>query len=141
MSFSHDAAEPTTGGGATLLPAGTYELVITKIEEKKTSKGFPMVNVTCEVLNSPEYNGAKVFHNVSFLPKTEKGAGMSSHFLKCINQPYQGDIQVDPAAWVGEDFKAKLIQEDFTYTKGDKSGQTKKVNSIKEVLASDDVAF
>ena len=139
--FTHDAAEPTTGGGSTLLPAGTYELVITKIEQKKTGKGYPMVNVTCEVRNNAEYNGATVFHNVSFLPKSEKGSGMSSHFLKCINQPYEGAISVDPDAWVGESFKAKLIQEDFTYTKGEKVGQTKKVNSIKEVLASEDTPF
>src|SRR5450631_2438836 len=129
--FTHDAAAPTTGGGSTLLPAGTYELVITKVEEKKTSKGFPMVNVTCEVKNNLEFNGATVFHNVSFLPKADKGSGMSSHFLKCINQPYEGAVSVDADAWVGEDFKAKMIQEDFTYTKGEKAGQTKKVNAIK----------
>lgn len=139
--FTHDAAEPTTGGGATLLPAGTYDLVVTKVEEKKSGKGYPMVNVTCEVLNNPDYNGAKVFHNVTFLPKSEKGSGMSSHFLKCINQPYEGAIEVDSNAWVGEDFKAKLVQEDFTYTKGDKLGQTKKVNSIKEIFATEDAPF
>lgn len=139
--FTHDAAEPTTGGGTTLLPAGTYDLVITKVEEKKSGKGHPMVNVTCEVLNNPEFNGAKVFHNVTFLPKADKGSGMSSHFLKCINQPYEGAIEVDSSKWVGESFKAKLVQEDFTYTKGEKIGQVKKVNAIKEIFASEEVPF
>ena len=139
--FTHDAAAPTTGGGSTLLPAGTYDLLITKVEEKKSSKGYPMVNVTCEVTNNPELNGSKVFHNVTFLPKDAKGSGMSSHFLKCINQQYEGAVSVDPDAWVGEDFKAKIIQEDFTFTKGEKIGQTKKTNAIKEIMASDDLPY
>ena len=135
--FQHNAAEPTTGGGSTLLPAGTYDLVITKVEEKKSSKGYPMVNVTCEVQNNQEFNGAKVFHNVTFLPKDQKGSGMSSHFLKCINQPYQGDIQVDSANWIGEDFKGKIQTREYDKKDGTKA----KTNDIKEVLASDDVAF
>lgn len=144
MSFSHNAAPPTEG--FSLLPDGTYELQITDIDEKKSGKGYPMVNVTCEVINNPEFNGKKVFHNVTFMPKETNGkptpgAGMSSHFLKCINQPYEGDITVDPVEWVGNKFKAKVAEEDFTYNQGPKTGQTKKVNSIKEVKASDDIAF
>lgn len=134
--FTHDAAAPTEGGGFSLLPAGTYELVITKVEEKKTKDQHPMVNVTCEVKNNEEHNGSKVFHNVSFLPKDKPGSGMSTHFLKCINQPWEGAISVNPDDWVGEEFKAKIVQEDFTYTKGPKEGQTKKVNAIKEVMES-----
>lgn len=135
--FTHDAAEPTTGGGSTLLPAGTYDLVITKVEEKKSSKGHPMINVTCEVLNNPEFNGAKVFHNVTFLPKGDKGAGMSSHFLKCINQPYEGAISVDPDKWVGEDFKAKIQPREYDKKDGTKA----KTNDLKEIFASEDVPF
>lgn len=144
MSFKHDAAEPTAGGGVTLLPAGTYDLVITETKDKdkdgndlKSKKGDPMVHVTCEVLNNAEFNGAKVFHNVTFLPKDKPGAGMSSHFLKCINQPYQGDIDIDPKAWIGEDFKAKIQPREYDKKDGTKA----KTNDIKEVLASDDVAF
>lgn len=139
--FTHDAAAPTEGGGIVLLPAGIYELVITKVEEKKSNAGDPMVNVTCEVMNNPEYNGAKVYHNVTFMSKEKPGAGMSSHFLKCINQPYEGAVSVDPQAWVGEDFRAKLMPEEFEYKKGPKVGQKTKVNAIKEVKASDDLAF
>ncbi len=144
MSFQFDAAAPTQGGGFTLLPAGTYDLVVIEAKETnaggmplKSKKGDPMVNVTCEVKNNEEYNGKKVFHNVTFLPKDKPGAGMASHFLKCINQPYEGAITVDVPAWVGEDFKAKIGPR--TYTKTD--GTEGKTNEIKEVFASDDVAF
>lgn len=135
--FTHDSAPPTTGGGSTILPAGTYDLVITKVEEKKSSKGHPMVNVTCEVLNNSEYNGAKVFHNVTFLPKGDKGSGMSSHFLKCINQPYEGAIEVDPEKWVGEDFKAKIQTREYDKKDGTKA----KTNDCKEIFASDETPF
>lgn len=135
--FQHDAAEPTTGGGATLLPAGTYDLLISEVKEGKSKAGDPMVNVTCEVQNNAEYNGAKVFHNVTFMGKDKPGAGMSSHFLKCINQPYQGAIDVNPDAWVGEDFKAKIAPR--TYTK--KDGSEAKTNNIVEVMPSEDAPF
>jgi len=142
--FNHDAAAPTTGGGSTLLPAGNYDLVITKAEDKdkdgnqlKSSKGHPMVKATCEVINNPDFNGSKVFHNVTFLPKDAKGAGMSSHFLKCINQPYQGDVSVDPEAWIGEKFKSKIQPREYEKKDGTKA----KTNDIKEVMASDGLPF
>lgn len=136
MPFNIDAVEPTSGGGFSLLPDGDYDLVITKVEEKTSKKGYPMVNVTCEVQNNADYNGKKVFHNVTFLKEGEKGAGMSRHFLKCINQPF-GAGEVDPQNWIGETFKAKISSR--TYTKGD--GNKATVNDIKEVSPSDKLAF
>lgn len=130
--FTHDAAAPTEGGGSTLLPAGTYDFVITKVDEKKTQAGFPMINVTCEVKNNNEFNGAKVFHNVSFLPKDKPGSGMSTHFLKCINQAWEGAITVEPNDWVGEEFKAKISPREYTK----KDGTTAKTNNITEVSES-----
>lgn len=136
--FQHDAATPTAGGGSTLLPAGTYDLLITKVEEKISQKGgYPMINVTCEVQNNTDFNGAKVFHNVTFMPKDKPGAGMSSHFLKCINQPFEGAISVDPQAWVGEDFKAKIQTREYEKKDGSKA----KTNDLKEIMPSDDIAF
>lgn len=133
MSFTHDAAVPTEGGRARLLPPGKYELLITKIEEKKSKNGDPMVNVTCEVQNNDEFNGAKVFHNVTFLPKDKPGAGMSTHFLKTINQSWEGAIEVNPEAWVGEDFIAKISTREYDKENGTK-GRT---NNIDEIESSD----
>lgn len=133
MSFPHDAAAPTEGGGSRLLPAGKYELVITKVEEKKSGKGYPMVNVTCEVQNNQEFNGARVFHNVTFLPKDKPGAGMSTHFLKTINQPWEGAIEVTPDAWIGEDFVAKISSREYEKKDGTKA----KTNNIDEIESSD----
>lgn len=133
MPFPHDAAEPTTGGGGVLLPEGTYELSVVEVKEGKSKAGDPMVNVTCEVINNPEFNGARVFHNVTFLSKEKQGAGMSSHFLKCINQPYEGQIDVDPQAWKGEKFKANINHRDYEK----KDGTKVTTNNIKGIEATD----
>jgi hypothetical protein len=134
MSFPHDAAAPTEGGGSRLLTPGKYELLITKVEEKTSKKGnYPMVNVTCEVQNNEEFNGAKVFHNVTFLPKDKPGAGMSTHFLKTIGQPWDGAIEVNPDAWVGEDFTAKISTREYEKKDGTKG----KTNNIDEIESSD----
>lgn len=135
MSFPHNAPPPTEG--FTLLPEGWYDLQITDTEERKTKGGAPMVNVTCEVINNPEFNSKTVFYNVSFLPKDAKGAGMSSHFLKCINQPHEGEITVDPDAWIGEKFKARIGEREYE----NKDKKMVKTNDIKEVKADDQVPF
>lgn len=128
--FTHDAAEPTAGGSADLLPDGTYELRIMDVKEKTTKKdSYPMVNVTCLVINNPSFIGKKVFHNVTFMPKDKKGAGMSTHFLKCINQPWEGAIEVNPKNWIGEVFKARVASREY---KNDK-GIAVKINDIKEI--------
>lgn len=137
MPFPHDAAAPTESGGARLLPSGTYDLVITKVQEKTTRDGHPMVNVTCEVRNNQEFNGATVFHNVSFLPKDKPGAGMSTHFLKCINQKWDGAITVDPEAWIGEDFKAKIEPREYEKKDGTKA----KTNNITAIIPADEIPF
>lgn len=134
MPFVHDAAEPTSGGGTRLLPAGKYELVITKIEEKKSKNNDPMVNVTCEVKNNEEFNGKKVFHNVTFLPKDKPGAGMSTHFLKTINQPWEGAVEVNPESWVGESFMAKISTREYDKKDGTK-GKTNNIDELEQSLS------
>lgn len=130
--FTHDAAEPMAGSSGLLLPDGSYELRIKSVKEKYTKKdNFPMVHVTCEVISNPDFNGRKVFHNVTFMPKERKGAGMSTHFLKCINQPWEGAVEVDPDKWVGEAFKALIGTREYTNDKGFKV----KSNDIKEIEA------
>lgn len=126
--FTHDAA-PESDGNFALLPDGDYELQITNTEERKTQAGYPMVNCECEVINNVEFNGRKVFHNVSFLPKDKPGSGMSTHFLKCINQPWEGAIEVNHENWRGEKIKVTLSSREYK----NKAGETKKVNDIKKV--------
>ena len=129
MSFQHDCAPESEG--FQLLPDGTYEFQITDTEERKTGNGDPMVNCECEVINNPEHNGRRVFTNVSFLPKDKPGAGMSTHFLKCINQPWEGSIEVNHVNWIGEKFKAQVSTRSYK----NKNGEEKTVNDLKKIEA------
>jgi len=95
-------------GGFLPMPEGEYVLTLTDTKTSKTKNGDPMVNVTFEVTGG-EYDGRKVWHNVCFLPKENKGAGISKHFLKAIGQPFEGEVDVEPNDWRGAAIKAHLI--------------------------------
>ncbi len=135
MTFPHDFAPESQP--FTLLPDGEYELQITDTKESKTKAGDPMVNVTCEVINNPDHNGRKLFYNVSFLPKEKPGSGMSTHFMKAINQPWKGSVEVDCSYWIGEKFKAEVSTREYTKKDGSKAT----VNDIKSIEAADALPF
>ena len=112
-----------------LLPDGKYTLKITKAEESKSSKGNLMAKLECEVINDIDHNKRKIFHNVTFVAPTEPGAGMAIHFLKTIQQPHEGQIDIDIPAWVGAQFIAKLGHTQYT----NKAGKVVDKNEIKAV--------
>lgn len=116
--------------GFALLPDGKYTLKITKATEKASKNGNLMASLECEVINNQEFNGRKVFHNVTFLAPSEKGAGMAIHFLKTISQPWEGKIEIDIPAWEGAQFIA-LIGKDTYFS--NKTGKNVDKNEIKKV--------
>lgn len=98
----------TTQRSFELMPDGKYTLKITKTEETESKNRNLMAKLECEVVNNEEFNGRRVYHNVTFLAPSEKGAGMAIHFLKTISQPWEGKIDIDIPAWQGAQFIAKL---------------------------------
>lgn len=113
-----------------LLPDGNYTLKIVKAEETKSKAGNLMAKVECEVVNNLDFNGRKVFHNVTFLDPKEKGAGMAIHFLKTIAQPWEGKIEIDIPRWEGATFLAKVGKSSYV---SQKTGKTVDRNEIKAV--------
>lgn len=111
------------------MPDGQYKLIITKAEETESKNGNLMAKLECEVINNEEFNGRRVFHNVTFLAPTEKGAGMAIHFLKTIGQPWEGKIDIDINGWEGATFVAKLVKASYT----NKFGKLVWKNEIKGV--------
>lgn len=100
-----------------LMPDGKYTLKITKAERTKSKNGNLMAKLECEIINNPDFNGRKVFHNVTFVDPGSKGAGMAINFLKTISQPWEGKIQIDIPAWEGAQFIATLGKTAYTSTK------------------------
>lgn len=119
-----------------LLPKGTYSYEIVEFvskagetypKEGKTKNGDPKVDILCQVTTPGEFEGERVFHSVTFLPKDKPGAGMAIHFLKTINQPWEGKFQVEPNAWIGERFRGYTIEDEYN---GKKSNKIKGIEPI-----------
>lgn len=126
--------DPDAKGTSKLLPKRWFNFQIADFISKagdvypkdgRTKNGDPMVNILCEVIDdTEEFNGERVFHTVTFLPKDNPGAGMSVHFLKTIGQPWEGNVKVDSSQWVGAKFMGYVITDEY-------KGKTK--NKISEI--------
>ena len=107
------------------IPEGEYNLKITEVAPSLSKKGYPMVKVVFTVLDASGH-GKRIFHYVTFMPPkdsegvTNKGAGMSVHFLKVIGQPYEGKIKVDPFSWINSEVFAKVIVDEYEGKKNNK---------------------
>lgn len=135
MSFQYDGTgiDPDAKGTGKLLPKRWHSFEIVSFVardgkeyplEGRTKNNDPMVNILCEVVDDPEFDGERVFHTVTFLPKDKPGAGMSVHFLKTLGEPWEGKFDVDTDSWIGKRFMGYVINEEY-------NGKTK--NKITEV--------
>jgi hypothetical protein len=52
------------------MPDDTYEFEIIGLENKPSSAGNPMISLTLSVVNHPDYNGRKIYDNITLLPQT-----------------------------------------------------------------------
>lgn len=138
MSFDYDGTGIVVEDKQTykLMPKGNYDYEIVEFvsksgdeypKEGKTKNGDPKVDFLAEVITPGEWQGARVFHSVAFLPKEKEGAGMAIHFLKTINQPWEGKFTVDPQAWIGERFRGYTVEDEYN---GRKSNKIKGIEKI-----------
>lgn len=114
-----------------VIPRGQYVLIITEAEERTSKNGDPMVAVTLEVDDDAQQLGKKIWHYVTFISQERKGAGMAIHFLKCIDEPWEGDIIVTPEKWIGKRIYAWVgIEADSLGNDRNRIMKIKKVDSI-----------
>lgn len=99
------------------LPEGEYEVCIDKVEETQTKQtGRPMIKVLYKVMKPKEHEGRILFDQVVLVEAGAKGAGMTKHFLHVIDEPYEGNFEVDPDHWVGKSLKVSVtVTEDGKY--------------------------
>lgn len=161
FDFDATGIDPDSKGTSKVLPKGWYDFEIVEFVSKagdtypkdgRTKNNDPMVNILCEVINNPEFDGERVFHTVTFLPakgpdgKPTPGAGMSVHFLKCIGQPFEGKISPDSSQWVGAEFSGYVIQDEYKGKIKNKLGEIKPMATfqnpeIEQAAKTDDVPF
>lgn len=138
MSFDYNATGVEVNMGnfeKKLLPKGMYHFEVIEFVSKdgkayplegKSKAGDPQVSLLVQVTDSGEYEGERIFHTVTFMPKDSKGAGIAVSFLKEIGQPWEGKVAVNPSEWVGAEFMGYVVEDEY---------QGKKKNKITQVLA------
>jgi hypothetical protein len=93
-------------------------------EGNTKNNAYPKVDILVQVTTPGEFEGERLFHTVTFMPKDKPGAGMAIHWLKTIGQPWEGVFKVNSDAWVGADFQGYVVQDEY---------QGKKKNKISEI--------
>lgn len=141
--FDYDATgiEASSQGQGKLLPKKWFAFQIIPFVTKDgmkeypfegytKEKNYPKVDFLAEVIDDEEFNGERIFHSVTFMPKETEGkptpgAGMAIHFLKTIGQPFEGKLQPDAQAWVGAKFLGYAIEDEYKGKKKNKIGEIK----------------
>lgn len=99
--------------GFILCEKGEHNLQIVRIKDKTTENGDPMVSIGMTVINGPS-EGAWVWDNIVIpLPGSKASAilGRTKHFLHCIGEPYEGQIEYDSDRWMTKKLVAKIDHE------------------------------
>jgi hypothetical protein len=156
MNVDLTGIEPSTGGGqGKLFPKEWFMFEIVEhttptgktypMEGETKEKHYPKVDMLVECVDEGEYLGERIFHTVTFLPKENAGAGMAVHFLKVINQPFEGKVAVTPANWVGERFMGFCTIDEYQGKKRNKFGEIKacefKNPEVQKAAKNDDIPF
>jgi len=130
--FTQDYTDVEESGNFEPMPAGLYSLRITETEEGKSKNGHNLVKVGL-VVNEGEHEGKKITHYITFLPPDNAGAGISKHWLHCIGEKYDGEVDVTPENWKGTIVNCYVKIEEY---KG-KEGDIRKSNKIASVYMAD----
>lgn len=96
------------------LPAvGIHTVELIDKIDKESSNGDPMVSIKLEITEGTD-EGCLVWDNI-LIPSPDSSAskilGRTKHFLHCIGEPYEGEIEWDSNNWIGKVFKIKVGHE------------------------------
>lgn len=112
-----DVTEIETMGNKTYepLPEGSYDVEIEQVKEHdkngvplQTRNNDPFVKISYIVI-SGKYKGRRIFDQIFLFPGNVIGAGITKHFLHCIEQPYENDFEVDPFQWLGKKLIVNIV--------------------------------
>lgn len=128
MRYDATGIDPSAGFPIIDRP-GWYPFRISLATEKESKNGDYQVVVDAVCLD-PRFRDYGVRHWVTFLPKGTPGAGMAIHFLKCIGEPWEGQIDVTPFNWERKMFMGKVSINRYKADDG-----TEKVNNKFEAIS------
>ena len=134
MGFKYDANGVDASGGFPIIEKpGWYPFRIVAATEGQSKNGDYQVTVDAVCLDS-RWKDYSVRHWVTFLPKSQKGAGMALHFLKCIGEPYEGVLNVEPLEWERKTFMGKVEVGEYL---GKKNNKFAEISPIKDEVSDE----
>ena len=95
-----------------LLTPGEYKLQVMDFKEKTSLKDQPIINIQFAVIEG-ESKGTWVFHNMTLIPKGQKGHGFVVRDLKALDQPHDGTVQINPDNFIGKQVIATVNVEEY----------------------------
>lgn len=135
MGYKYDATGVDASGGFPIIEKeGWYPFKISVATPGESKNGNYQVTVDAVCMDARWYEYS-VRHWVTFLPKLtaegtpNRGAGMAIHFLKCIGEPWEGNLDVNPMAWEGKTFMGKVIVSEY---QGKRNNKFAEISPIKD---------
>ena len=139
MPKRYDATGVDASGGYPIIEKpGWYPFRIVTATEGESKNGNYQVTVDAVCLD-PRWKDYGVRHWVTFLPKDQKGAGMALHFLKCIGEPHEGEIDIDPMDWERKTFMGKVVVSEYEGKKNNKLSEISPIRDASEIPGNEPV--
>lgn len=134
-----DASEEAdgTGGGGGFEPAprGFYTIQVADYKEGKTATQRDMITLTCEVADEGPEFGKKVWHNVTKIPKGEKGHGFMVLSLHAFGMVDGSTFDFEPNKFQGQTARALLGVKPLTKVKDGRT-YTNMVNFVEALYTA-----
>ena len=128
-----DMTEVKESGSFELVAEGIHYARIDEMQEAITENGDDMFTIKL-VMVSGISQDLWVWDNIviSDNPNSPgyKILGRSKHFLHCINEPYEGKIEIDTERWIGKQIKIEVYHDEFINKKGYKTKKAKVKNYL-----------
>lgn len=131
VQLSADASQEAKGFEP--LPEGYYFVTVKKVTDGTAKSGRPMALLELEVNDGP-WKNRKLWHNVTFIAKGEKGHGFTVQVLKAFGLQFDGDLDFDTQDFRGQTAQAHVGVEEWTA-----EGKTGKRNVIVDFVTGQPV--
>ena len=96
-------------GDFSVVPEGVYFVIMERAAEKRASTGTPMIKIKMRVTEG-EHKGKLVFENIVLC---EAMAGRNKHLLKILQQPHEGNVNINPDDWLNREFRIRVKHEPY----------------------------
>lgn len=100
----------------TLMPNGDYMFEISEVSDGYSANNDPMPNINLRCIEDGDNEGKRVWDNI-LIPEPDSLAhkiiGRTKRFLHAINEPYQGDFDVDTDNWQNKTVEVRIGTEEY----------------------------